>query len=217
MRSALLALAGVVLALSVHAETGAVLRMDFSNPALSPSQWTLVLHPDGSGHFNSKRGTPPTAERPVIDAPDVDRDIQLSAEFASRVFQTVRRHRFLNERCDSLQKVAFQGLKKIAYTGPDGQGACEFNYSKDKEIQALSDSLVAVASTIVEGARLELLRHHDPLGLDSEMDYIADAVHDGRLQQIGAIRGLLERLEEDSGVMERVRKRARELLAQADK
>ena len=26
-------------------------QVDFSNPGLSPPQWTLVLHPDGSGHF----------------------------------------------------------------------------------------------------------------------------------------------------------------------
>jgi len=31
--------------------------IDFSHPALSPSHWTLTLHPDGSGHFRSERGS----------------------------------------------------------------------------------------------------------------------------------------------------------------
>jgi hypothetical protein len=36
------------------------------------------------------------------------------------------------------------------------------------------------------------------------------------VQQIGAIRGILERLAGDEGVIERVRKRARLLLAKAE-
>jgi len=43
-----------------------------------------------------------------------------------------------------------------------------------------------------------------------------EAAGDGRVQQIGAIRGILERLAGDDAVMERVRKRARMLLARAE-
>jgi hypothetical protein len=62
-----------------------------------------------------------------------------------------------------------------------------------------------------------MLLQHDPLGLDQEMEYLVEAARDGRVQQICAIRGILERLAEDQGVMERVRKRARVLLADAEK
>ena len=34
--------------------TSSVIQVDFSDPELSPPQWTLVLHPDGSGHFRSQ-------------------------------------------------------------------------------------------------------------------------------------------------------------------
>jgi hypothetical protein len=113
-------------------------------------------------------------------------------------------------------KVAFQGWKKLSYSGPDGEGGCAFNYSKDKEIQALGDSLVAVAGAILEGARLETLLQHDRLGLDQEMEYLVEATGDGRVQQICTIRGILERLADDPEVMERVRKRARVLLARGE-
>ena len=46
---------------------------------------------------------------------------------------------------------------------------------------------------------------------------VVQAVRDGRAQQICVIRGILVRLEEDPGVMDRVRKRARVLLAGAEK
>jgi hypothetical protein len=62
-----------------------------------------------------------------------------------------------------------------------------------------------------------MLLQHDPLGLDKAMDYITEAANDGRLQQICTIRDTLQRLQDDPHVMDRVRKRARLLLARGDK
>ncbi len=218
MRGWLLAAALVSAALPMQGEPDASLRVEFSNPGLTPATWTLVLHPDGSGHFHAERGNAPPDPARSIEPATLDRDVQLSGEFAGRVFETVRRHRGLRgENCESHMKVAFQGWKTLTYAGPNGGGSCRFNYSKDKEIQALGESLVAVASTIVEGARLELRLRHDPLGLNREMEFVQEAEQDGRLQEICAIRGILQKLEEDPAVMELVRRRARTLLAEAAK
>ena len=211
-------LAAVIAAVSASAAHGGpspLLRVDFSNPGLTPSNWTLEIHPDGSGHFHADRGNAAAAPVDSMGPIVVDRDVQLSHEFANRIFETVRHHKYLQEGCESHMKVAFQGWKKVSYSGPDGQGSCEFNYSKDKDIQALGDSVVSVASTLIEGARLQLLLQHDPLGLDKEMQFLMEGSGDGRLQQVCAIRGILERLEEDPDVMDRVRKRARMLLETA--
>jgi hypothetical protein len=216
MRTAWLALA--VLALAAHAQADPVppvVQMDYSNPGLTPAHWVLMLWQDGSGHFRSERGNAPLDTSQGFEAANVDRDIQVSAAFAGHVFQTVHQHRLFNIECESHMKVAFQGWKKVSYNGPDGSGVCTFNYSKDKEIQNLGESLVAVAGAIEEGARLETLLQHDRLGLDKEMEYLTEAAGDGRVQQICAIRGILERLAADPEVMDRVRKRARVLLARA--
>jgi hypothetical protein len=197
-----------------EAAQDATVAVDFTNAGLSPSHWTLTLHPDGSGHFRSEMGKPPAGGLQEIDTPDVDRDVRLSPEFAAQVFEVAARHHFFNEKCESRLKVAFQGWKKFSYTGPDGSGACTFNYSKDKEMESLGDTVGAVAETILEGERLEVLLAHDRLGLDREMEFLVDAASTGRAQQMGAIRGILSRLAEDDDVMERVRKRARMLLAQ---
>jgi hypothetical protein len=219
MRGLWLALAFIALALPARGQVGSqadpLFQVDFSNPNLSPAHWTLTLRPDGSGHFRSERGSGTGAGSQGIETPDVDRDIQVSAEFAARVFQTAQRKRLSRSPCESRLKVAFQGWKKLRLTGPGGEWSCTFNYSQDKEIQALGESLVAVAGTIVEGARLELLLRHDRLGLAGEMDFLVEAEADGRVQQVEAIRGILERLADDPGVMEQVRKRARALLAKA--
>jgi len=224
MRAGWLAVAGLFLASFGPRSLGqpvAMIEVEFSHPGLTPSHWTLVLHPDGSGHFRSDRGNAtaegsPRSSTPSLVTPDQDRDVQFSAQFVEHVFHAARKHKLFSEECESHMKVAFQGWKKLSYSGPDGEGSCKFNYSNDKEIQALGDSMVAAASTILEGARLEMLLQHDRLGLDKEMEYISEAQGDGRILQICAIRGILERLEADPAVMERVRKRARALLAKQE-
>jgi len=216
MKAAGLMFAAMALAVLAQAAGAAdpVIQVDFSDPSLSPSQWTLVLHPDGSGHFRSQMGKPPDGGQQEIDVPAMDRDIQVSARFAGRVFDAAQRHNWFNQACESHLKVAFQGWKTLTYNGPQGQGSCTFNYSKDKEIQALGESLCAVAETILEGQRLEMLLQHDRLGLDQEMEFLSEAADDGRVQQLCVIRDILQRLAGDDEVLERVRRRARLLLAQ---
>ncbi|MGD0155966.1 MAG: hypothetical protein ABSB50_07700 [Terracidiphilus sp.] len=214
MRGAWLVAVALALAAETQASTAQapVVQVDFSNPALQPPQWTLILYADGTGHFRSQMGKSPDGGWKEIEAPGVDRDVHVSKDFARQAFDVAQRHRWFNEKCESHLKVAFQGWKTLSYTGPQGQGACTFNFSRDREIQELGDAMVAVAQTIEEGARLQVLLEHDRLGLDQEMDFLTQAVADGRAQQIGTIRDILERLAQDDEVLDRVRKRARDLL-----
>lgn len=216
MRGALLAAVLVGCGGLAFADQGPMIRMTFSNPGLTPSEWTMEFHPDGSGHFTSHRGSAAPPDAKFIEAPDVDRDIQLTPKFAERAFQVAHRNRLFATQCENRAKVAFQGTKTLAYTGPEGQGTCSFNYGRSQDIQQLGESLVAVATTVIEGARLETLLQHDPLGLDKEIENVQDAAGDGRAQQICSIREILEKLSDDPAVMERVRKRAKALLARAD-
>ena len=224
MRSAFLRLAVAAMALGLlapavqaqAADSGATIVVDYSNPGLTPAHWVLRLAPDGSGHFRSERGKAPVSDPQQFEPANVDRDVQLSAEFAGHVFQLAHQHNLFNAPCESHYKVAFQGWKKISYSGPDGAGSCTFNFAKDKDMQWLGESMVAVAGTIVEGARLETLLEHDRLGLDRETEFMMDAAKDGRLMEFSTIREILERLADDEDVLERVRKRARMLLTRAD-
>jgi hypothetical protein len=198
-----------------HLASGPVVTVDFTNPGLSPSHWTLTLHPDGSGHFVSEMGNVVYAPG-EMRTPSVNRDIQLNPGFAASVFQTAKQQDLFNKPCESHLKVAFQGNKTLGYSGPEGKGACTFNYSKDHEIQELGDNMTAVAETIIEGARLEMFLQHDPLGLDKEIAALSEAADSGRAKQLCAIRAILEKLVQDDHVLDLVRKRARTLLAKAD-
>lgn len=197
------------------AESGPVVTAEYTNPGLIPAHWTLEIHPDGRAHFRSERGSAPR-ESGELEAPNLDQDLQVSPKFAEHAFEVARRKKRFETQCESHLKVAYQGTKKLAYSGPDGEGACEFNYSRDNEIQSLGDAMQSVANTLIVGARLQSLLQHDRLGLDKETETLAESAANGRAQQIGSIRDILERLAEDDSVLERVRRRAKALLARAE-
>lgn len=219
MRGKLLGLWKVLLALlavfpgcNVYGQASAVFQVDYTNAQLAPAHWTLKLNPDGSGQFDAEGGKPTDQEANEIWAGDVHRPVQLSAAFTEQVFTTARKRRLFAYPCESHMKVAFQGIKRLSYSGPEGSGACEYNYSKDKEIEDLGNSLLGVEFTILSGARMEKLLQHDRLGLDHELQILSDAVKDGNAAETGAIRETLTRIASDEQVMDRARRKARLLL-----
>jgi hypothetical protein len=201
--------------MAMQSSPAATVTIEFTNDKLQPPHWLLTLHEDGAGEFESDKSGPSTDEANRIAIGAIHRPIHLSAAYTAQVFATARQRRLFDFPCESHLKVAFQGNKRLSYSGPEGVGTCQYNYSKDKEIQALGDSLLGVASMIVYGARLEKLLQHDRLGLDLAMENLVDAVHDGNAREAGAIRETLERIANDDQVLDRARRRARTLLAQA--
>jgi hypothetical protein len=200
----------------LSAQQPSIIQVEFTNSQLVPSHWKLTMNTAGSGQFDAEGGQPSAQDRNQILAGDVHRHIQFSAEFTAQVFAVARARQLFAFPCESHLKVAFQGAKRLSYTGPDGSGACEFNYSKDKQIQQLGDSFMAVENTLLYGARLERLLQHDRLGLDQEIGSLANAAHDGNAIEIGVIREELTKIASDDQVLERVRRKARLLLAQAN-
>src|SRR6185503_8355633 len=109
VKFAWLLLMATLLLVPAHAQQDSTVQVDFSNPALYPAQWSLILHPDGSGHFHAEGGTRPTDYPETMFPGKVDRDVHLSSEFTGRIFHTVHEDKILHNKCESHLKVAFQG------------------------------------------------------------------------------------------------------------
>ncbi len=195
------------------AQQDTVFRIDFTNSNLAPSHWVLRVHPDGNGHFDSDPSSQTAQPTDHMTVSELHRDIQLSPALTNQIFLVARSRKFFNFPCESHMKVAFQGNKQLSYSGPDGNGSCTFNYSKDKEIENLGGTLMGVEFTIITGARLEMLLAHDRLGLDQELEFLAESLHTGNAADPGVIRDILTRIANDDQVMDRARKRARALLS----
>lgn len=192
----------------------ATITVEFTNPRITPPHWRLMLRSDGSGQFDAEGPQSSVQDRTQVFVGDIHRTIQLSPEFTDRTFALARERKFFNFPCESHMKVAFQGTKRLSYSGPDGKGMCEFNYSKDKQIELQGNAFMSVENTLLYGARLEKLLQHDRLGLDKEMESLAAAAHDGNAIEMGVIRETLTKIASDDEVLERARRKARLLLAQ---
>lgn len=208
----------VLSAYSAMAQQGkqAHIRFIFENANLQPATYVMDVYEDGTGHFHSNPGSAAASDPEGITAQPLDTNIRIEEPLRSFLFNTARSHNFFAVSCEySKSKVAFTGKKALMYDGPDGDGSCTFNWSRDQQLVKVADDLIAAAYTLEVGRRLALEREHNRLGLDAELEALQGAVKDGRAQQIQNIAPQLEAIASDETVMQRARIRARQLLGDA--
>jgi hypothetical protein len=194
----------------------AQIRFTYENPKLEPHKYVLVVGEDGGGNFHSEGGTGSSGDGQSMSTESLDRPIHVSKTIREGMFAAARKNKFFAKGCDDGGKnIAFQGTKTLEYTGPDGQGSCIYNWSKNGQIGKLTDQFEAIAATLDEGSKLQRQYEHGRLSLDSEMEILEQMVHDGRAIEIENIAPLLQTLAGDEAVLQRVQRRARTLLEAA--
>ena len=196
----------------------ATVSFQFDNPALQPARYSLVMAEDGAGRYRSEGGGASSAAAPdeaasAAAAQPLDRAITLAEPLRKQWFAAARKNRLFAVECDTKRdKIAFTGNKTLSYTGPEGAGSCTFNYARDPRLQQLADSLIAVANTLEEGRKLELLLSHDKLGLDAEVELLGAEQADGRALELENIAPVLHAIAGNVEVLHRTRSRAEALL-----
>jgi len=193
--------------------TPAEIRFSFEHAQLDPATYTLIIHEDGNGHYQSTPGPVSGAASDGIASAPLSRDIVIRDPLLESFFRDARLHHFFATECEAPDShVAFTGKKTLAYSGSDGHGECSFNWSRDQQLNQLGDDLMAVAHTVHVGSRLAIEHAHSRLSLDSELEELQDAVKDHRALEIENIAPELQSIAADPAVMNRARNRARALL-----
>ena len=91
----------LVLPLAAAAQQSApVVRVEYSNPGGTPTHWTLVLRANGQGNFRAEPAKPAPGLK-TIEVPTIDRGVQISPDFAGRVFRVATSDRVLGNKCES--------------------------------------------------------------------------------------------------------------------
>jgi hypothetical protein len=213
LRSVALALLVLLFSTSPsRAQTGAQISFTYENPKLEPHKYVLVVGEDGSGNYHSQSNGS-SADGLNMSADSLDRPIHVSKAVRESMFATARKNKFFAKGCDDGGKnIAFQGTKTLAYEGPDGQGSCIYNWSKNNQIGKLTDQFEAIATTLDEGSKLQRQYEHGRLSLDSEMEILEQMVSEERAIEIENIAPILKTLSGDEAVLQRVQRRARALL-----
>jgi hypothetical protein len=194
----------------------AEIRFTYENPKLQPSKYVLTVNEDGSGHYRSESGAPPSNDPGSVSLEPQDRPIHISKTMREAMFAAARKNKLFAFACDDGAKnIAFQGTKTLQYEGPEGHGSCTYNWSKNSQIDKLTDQFEAIAATLDEGSKLQRQYEHGRLSLDAELETLDEMVRDARALELQNIAPILQTLAADDAVLQRVQRRARALLAQA--
>jgi hypothetical protein len=190
----------------------AQIRFTYENPKLQPQKYVVIVQEDGTGHFRSEVGPAPN-DGQSLQAEAQDRPIHVSKALREAMFATARKNKLFAISCDDGGKnIAFQGTKTLAYEGPEGQGSCVYNWSKNSQIEKLTDQFEAMAATLDEGNKLQREYEHGRLSLDGEIEVLEQMVREGRATEVENIAPILQTLAGDEAVLQRVQRRAQALL-----
>jgi hypothetical protein len=191
------------------------IRFTYENPKLQPPKYVITVGEDGNGHYRSEAGG--TADGQSMSSEPLDRPIHISKALRDAMFAAARKSKLFAFSCnDGGKNIAFQGTKTLDYEGPEGKGSCIYNWSKNAQIDKLTDQFEAMAATLDEGSKLQREYEHGRLSLDSEMEILEQMVHDGRAIELENIAPILQTLAGDEAVLQRVQRRARALLQGAN-
>jgi hypothetical protein len=187
----------------------------FEREGLPVHAYTIVVARDGSGRYSGEEIAQRLHDTDPAPAPQpFSREFSVSAPTATKIAALAHELHNFNVICASKAKnIADTGKKRLSYAGPDGQGSCDYNYSENKNVQALTDIFIGLAETMDQGRHLEFLRRYDRLGLDEATEQLAQELAAGRALEVGTIAPVLRSIANNAEVMQRVRNRAKSLLA----
>ena len=206
--------AAQVPSMGMHPSDTARIVYTFQHPEMQPSRYTLTILENGVGHFASQAGNVPVNDTDDVYPAPLNRDIRLDPVLLADLFRYARGHQFFQRSCQlTRRRMAFTGNKTIAYSGPDGHGSCAFVWASDPDLQRLSDQLNAVAFTLEIGRRLDVEVRHDPLGLDSELQFLQTSIDNQQAGDLPNIAPELQYIASDQDVMDLVRRQAVSLLS----
>lgn len=190
----------------------------FDRPGLAVPHFKLTLREDGTGTYLADQAEMPATQTSSRGqaAQHIDRQINLTQSTVTKIFKASRSLNYFNVECASKAKnIADTGKKILSYSGPDGSGSCQYNYSENKTVDMLTTTFLAIAYTMDEGRRLEFLHRYDRLGLDADIATLSQEVQEGRALELGTISPTLISIADDTAIIQRVRLKASKLLEES--
>ena len=224
MKAAILGVALSLLAGAVWAQDAkpasasaakAHVTFSFERKGVAVPKYRLSVNSDGTGTYEGEEVQYVSAGgvSAPMDPQKFDRPISISHATSEKVFKLAEQLDHFNKACASKAKnIADTGTKILSYEGPDGTGSCTYNYSDNKDVQALTNVFLGITETLDQGRQLDRLHRYDRLGLDPAIAFLAQEVSEGRALEIGTIEASLRSIATDSSVIARVRSKAGSLL-----
>jgi len=182
-----------------------IFSFDWSKAAVP--KYTIVVQEDRIAHYWEGDG-------PYDEAQRAKPSLTVNDSTFKRIFAA--REPGIFQDCESkARNIAQTGEKTVQWYDGDQYAGCTFNYSDNARLKEIVATFMAIAQTIQFGDKLKHEQRFDRLSLDAEMDALVEEVKDGRAIEVQNIAPVLQSLADDDRVMERVKRKAARLMADA--
>lgn len=185
---------------------------DCDFPGSDPSHYGISVSKDGHGSYISDGKLARDADP---DQPET-LDFTLPQPTVTRIFDLTQKAHYFEGNIDSKKKnIASTGDKTLTYK--DGQKAttAAYNYSTVPAIQELTTLFQNLSSTLEFGRRLQFELHYQKLAVDEELKKMQDVMGQNGLGDIAVIAPVLQKIVNDSAVVNGARARAQRMLDSA--
>ncbi len=212
---------GLTLCVAVQAQipavagagAGRILTFTLDRSGAAAVHYSVELD-EATGKGLYRGATPASGVSSPEAGAEAGQPIAVPAAVVGKVFAAVPLVK--SNRCDAHRKgIAQTGVKTLRLAGAGAAAECSYNYSEDDRVNVATAVFESVAETMQYGERLRAKLRFDRLGLDAEMDGLQAALKDGRALEVANIAPVLQAIENDDRVMERVRRTASRLLETA--
>jgi len=184
--------------------------LDFPNS--SPEHYEISVQSDGKTHYVSSGRISQDSDA----RDDYETDVALSEATRTRIFELAAQAHYFSGKVDSgNKKLAFTGAKKLVYKDDQRNSSAEYNYSTQPAVQQLTNLFQSVSATLEFGRRLTYYHRYQKLALDDETKRMEDQARRGELAELKAVAPILQKIYDDTSVMNVVRARALRIIQMA--
>jgi len=167
-------------------------------PGSEPERYSISVHSDGRGSYDCSAKVSAESE----DRADYHADFVLSGASNAKIFDLAARAGYFRGKLDNgNKKLAFTGAKILAYKDDQKEFSAEYNVSSLPAVQQLTSLFQSVAATLDFGRRLVFMHQYQKLALDDELKRMEQEARSGQLAELQAVRPILQRIYDDSSVI----------------
>ena len=197
----------------VHAASdGASVSFSLDFPNSSPEHYEIAVQSDGQAHYVSSGRI--SQDSDVRD--DYETSFTLSDATRARIFALAAQAHYFSGKVDSgNKKLAFTGAKKLVYKDDKRNASADYNYSTQPAVQQLTTLFQSVGATLEFGRRLTYYHRYQKLALDDETKRMEDQARSGELAELKAVAPILQKIYDDTSVMNVARARALRIIQMA--
>jgi hypothetical protein len=200
----------LVLGLSVfvRAQEAAVVTFTLDFPGSEPSHYSISVSSDGHSSYDSDGKLSPDSE-----ADPFHLDFSVSPATTNAIFDLAKRARYFQGEIDSKKRgLASTGAKTLTYKDAERSATAAYNYSPIAAVQQVTQLFQNLSTTLEYGRRLQYFHRYQKLALDEELKHMEEMANQNSLEELAAVAPILQRIANDSSVINPVRARAQRMI-----